>query len=178
MRRAALGLAGAALLVACANTPTPSKDPFPSLPQAEVEVTTESGTHRFRVWIAADDRSRTRGLMYVRELPADRGMLFLFPVPQPASFWMKDTYVPLDLVFIDPTGRVLNIARDARPFSLVPITSDGPVIAVLEVQAGTAARIGLVPGDRIRLPTLRTTSVTEGNAPVAGPAGILVHMNE
>ena len=158
-----------------ASDPTPAKDPFPSLSQAEVEVTTASGTHQFRVWIAADDRSRSRGLMYVRELPADRGMLFLFPVPQPASFWMKDTYVPLDLVFIDATGRVLNIGRDARPFSLVPITSDGPVIAVLEVQAGTAERIDLVPGDRIRLPTLRTTSQAEETPPVARPTGIRAH---
>ena len=158
MKLAAPCLAVAALLAACANTPAPPADPFPRLPQAEVEVGTATGTHRFRVWIAADDRSRTRGLMFVRDLSADRGMLFLFQVPQPAAFWMKDTYVPLDLVFIDPAGRVLNIRRDAQPFSTVPLLSDGPVIAVLEVVAGTAARIGLVPGDRVRLPTLRTTS--------------------
>lgn len=157
MRRAAASLAVAALLVACGSTAVRPGDPFPSLPQAEIEVTTGNGTHRFQVWVAADDRSRTRGLMFVRELPADRGMLFLFEWPQPAAFWMKDTYIPLDLVFIDPTGRVLNIVRDARPFSLVPIESDGPVIAVLEVPAGTSQRIGLVPGDRISLPTLRTT---------------------
>lgn len=157
MRAARSFLMGAALLAACANTPAPVTDPFPSLPQAEVEVATTGGNHRFRVWIAADDPSRTRGLMFVRELPADRGMLFVFQRPQPATFWMKNTYVPLDLVFVDPTGRVLNIGRDARPFSLAPITSDGPVIAVLEVQAGTAERIGLAPGDLVRLPTLRTT---------------------
>jgi uncharacterized membrane protein (UPF0127 family) len=91
-------------------------------------------------------------------MPADRGMLFIFQVPQPAAFWMKDTYLSLDLIFIDPRGRVLNIARDARPFSLTPIESDGPVIAVLELAAGTAERIGLEPGDRIELPSLRTTS--------------------
>jgi uncharacterized protein len=150
-------LVSAALLAACANTSARGTDLFPALPQAEVEVATASGSHRFRVWIAADDRSRTRGLMFVRELPADRGMLFLFPTPQPATFWMKNTYVPLDLVFIDPTGRVLNIGRDARPLSLAPIQSDGLVIAVLEVQAGAAARIGLAPGDRVQLPNLRTT---------------------
>jgi len=158
MRRASLLLGGAALLVACASTPAPSADPFPSLPEAEVEVATESGTHVFRVWVAADDRSRTRGLMFVRELADDRGMLFLFRTPQPAAFWMKDTYIPLDLVFIDPTGRVQNIGHDARPLSLAPIESEGPVTAVLEVKAGTAARIGLAPGDRVSLPTLRTTS--------------------
>jgi len=156
--RAALYLAAAALAAACANTPTPTPDAFRTLPQAEIEVATAVGTHRFRVWIAADDRSRTRGLMFVREMPADRGMLFIFQVPQPAAFWMKDTYLPLDLIFIDPLGRVLNIARDARPFSLAPIESDGPVIAVLELSAGTAARIGLAPGDRVEVPSLRTTS--------------------
>lgn len=157
MKSAAWLVVGAALLAACASTPARGTDLFPSLPQAEVEIATASGSHRFRVWIAADDRSRTRGLMFVRELPADRGMLFLFPTPQPATFWMKNTYVPLDLVFIDPTGRVLNIGRDARPLSVAPIQSEGPVIAVLEVQAGTAARIDLASGDRVQLPTLRTT---------------------
>jgi len=158
MKWVALYLAGAALAVACANTPALTSNPFPSLPQAEIEVATAGGAHRFRVWIAADDRSRTRGLMFVREMPADRGMLFIFQVPQPAAFWMKDTYLSLDLIFIDPLGRVLNIARDARPFSLTPIESDGSVIAVLELSAGTAKRIGLAPGDRIELPSLRTTS--------------------
>ena len=158
MKRAALYLAGAALAVACANTPARTPDPFPNLQQAEIEVAAAGGAHRFRVWIADDDRSRTRGLMFVREMPADRGMLFIFQVPQPAAFWMKDTYLSLDLIFIDPQGRVLNIARDARPFSLTAIRSDGPIIAVLELLAGTAARIGLAPGDRIEVPGLRTTS--------------------
>jgi len=143
---------------AAAPVPAPKPDPFPTLPQAGIEVATAGGAHRFQVWIAADDRSRTRGLMFVRELPADRGMLFIFQVPQPAAFWMKDTYLSLDLIFIDPRGRVLNIARNARPFSLTPIKSDGPIIAVLELPAGTATRIGLAAGDRIDLPSLPTTS--------------------
>lgn len=158
MKRAALYLAGATLAVACANAPARTPDPFPNLPQAEIEVAATGGTQRFRVWVADDDRSRTRGLMFVREMPADRGMLFIFQVPQPAAFWMKDTYLSLDLIFIDPQGRVLNIARDARPLSLTPLRSDGPVIAVLELAAGTANRIGLEPGDRIEIPGLRTTS--------------------
>jgi uncharacterized membrane protein (UPF0127 family) len=156
MKRAALYLGGAALVVACANSPAPPPDPFAALPQAEIEVATTSGAHRFRVWIAADDRSRSRGLMFIREMAEDRGMLFIFPVPQPAAFWMKDTYISLDLIFIDPLGRVLNVARDARPFSLSPIESDGPVLAVLELPAGTAARIGLAPGDQVTLPGLPT----------------------
>ena len=86
--------------------------------------------------------------MFVRELPPDRGMLFLFEFPQEVAFWMKDTVLSLDLVFIDPAGKVLNIAANARPYSLDPIESRGRAIAVLEVVAGTARTIGLKPGDR------------------------------
>jgi uncharacterized membrane protein (UPF0127 family) len=128
------------------------------LEQAEVRAETANGEHRFEVWVAADDASRQQGLMFVRRLPADRGMLFVFDAPQTAAFWMKDTYVSLDLVFIDAAGQVANIAANARPESLDPIFSRGPVIAVLEVAAGTARRIQLAAGDHVRLPTLQTTS--------------------
>ena len=157
MRGVSTLLAAGALVASCAGTLAPPKDPFPALPRAEVQIVTTSGAHLFNVWIAADDRSRQRGLMFVRELPPDGGMLFLFDRPQEASFWMKDTYLSLDLIFIDPAGVVVNIAPAAKPFSLDPIPSDGPVIAVLEVMASTASRIGLAPGDRVRLPSLRTT---------------------
>ena len=95
--------------------------------------------------------------MYVRELPPDRGMLFIFERPQPVAVWMKDTYLSLDLVLIDQSGRVLNVAADAKPHSLMPIRSRGDALAVLEVLAGTARKIALEPGDHISLPTLRTT---------------------
>jgi uncharacterized protein len=156
--RALIALAAwMATATACAGAPSSSAAEFPELRQVQIEAETASGTHRFAVWIAADDRSRERGLMFVRQLAPDRGMLFVFDFPQQVAFWMKDTVLSLDLVFIDPTGTVLCIARDAEPYSLDPIDSRGPVIAVLEVLAGTARRIGLVPGDRIVLPSLRTT---------------------
>jgi uncharacterized membrane protein (UPF0127 family) len=147
-----------------ASGPRAAKTPpsLAKLPEDEVELVTESGKHRFRVWIAADDPSRTQGLMHLRDLPADRGMLFLFDEPQSAAFWMKDTFVPLDLVFIAPDGTVLSVAEHARPHSLEPIESGGTVIAVLEVRAGTADSIRLAPGHRVVLPTLRTTSVNPG----------------
>lgn len=157
MSRFAPVFAVAALAAACAGTPARAPALFPSLEQARVTVTTATGEHEFGVWIAADDRSREQGLMFVRDLPPDRGMLFLFEQPQPVAFWMKDTYLSLDLIFIDPAGRVLNVAADARPQSLTPIRSRGDALAVLEVLAGTARKIGLKPGDRIGLPTLRTT---------------------
>jgi uncharacterized membrane protein (UPF0127 family) len=154
-------------MVACASAPAASPPPFPSLPHTDVEVATQSGTHVFKVWIAADDDSRTQGLMHVRELPSDYGMLFLFEQPRPLAFWMKDTWLSLDLVFIRPDGTVVNVAAHARPLSLRPIESDSPAIAVLEVLAGTAERIGLRPGDRVALPTLRTTSTPAARLPAA-----------
>lgn len=137
---------------ACANAAGTSPLLFPDLERKELVAVTKSGTHRFKVWIAADDRSRAQGLMRIRELSPNRGMLFVFERPRVLSFWMKDTYLSLDLVFIAPDGKVLNIARNARPLSLDPIESDGPATAVLEVLAGTADRIALEPGDRIRHP--------------------------
>lgn len=150
MRPLHLLLATAALVAACANASTVDLPAhFAVLPQSEVNVVTTEGTHSFNVWIAADDLSRARGLMYVRELPAGRGMLFLFDRPQYAAFWMKDTYVSLDLVFIGPDGVVVNIAKDTEPLSLRSIKSEAPVKGVLELVAGTAATIGLSAGDRI-----------------------------
>jgi len=157
MRRLSPLFACAVLVAACASTPARTPALFPNLEQARVQVTTSTGVHEFSVWIAADDESRWRGLMYVRELPPDRGMLFVFERPQALAFWMKDTYLSLDLIFIDPAGRVLNIAAHAKPQSLNPIRSEGDAIAVLEVLAGTARAIGLQPGDRLNLPTLQTT---------------------
>jgi uncharacterized protein len=170
VRRLAPVIACAALVAACASTPARAPALFPSLQQARVQVTTASGVHEFGVWIAADDRSRERGLMYVRELPPGGGMLFLFEQPQPLAFWMKNTYLSLDLIFIDPAGRVLNIAANTRPHSLDPIPSDGEAIAVLEVLGGTARSIGLKPGNLLTLPTLRTTGEASSSPMQVKPA--------
>jgi uncharacterized protein len=158
---------GVAFFATCTVAAAEYPASFAMLEQAEVYAATASGKHRFKVWIAADDASRQQGLMFVRRLPADRGMLFVFDGPQQAVFWMKDTYLPLDLVFIDAAGQVANIAANAKPESLDPIVSDGPVIAVLEVPAGTARRIQLVAGDHVILPSLRTTS--SPNSASSGP---------
>lgn len=128
---------------------------FPHLDRSTVGIVTTTGKHRFTVWIAADDRSRAQGLMNVRELPAAHGMLFLFARREPAAFWMKDTYLPLDIIFIGEGGVVVNVAENARPLSLEPIESAAPVIAVLELAGGTANRIGLAPGDKVDSPALR-----------------------
>lgn len=157
MRLAALVLSAVALAAACASTPATPPDLFPALQQAKLRVTTATGAHEFSVWIAADARSRERGLMFVRAMPADRGMLFMFEFPQEVAFWMKNTVLPLDLVFIAEDGSVLNVAASAKPYSLDPIESDGDALAVLELNGGVARKIGLKPGDRVALPSLRTT---------------------
>lgn len=151
-----LALAGLAVasVVAAAADSAPS---FEDLPRSELQVVTTSGTHRFQVWVAADDRSRERGLMYVRELPSGQGMLFLFGRPRYVSFWMKNTYLSLDMVFINAAGQVVNVARDVAPLSEDPVASAAPVSAVLELVAGTAARIGLAHGDRIVHPAFAST---------------------
>ena len=145
----------ALLLIAfgAAGTPCEMRDAgVAALPQVDLEVSTGATEHRFRVWIAADDASRERGLMHVPELQSDRGMLFLFERPRFAAFWMKDTCVSLDILFVAPDGRIVNISRNAEPFSLSPIESIAPVSGVLEIPAGSALRLGIVPGDHIRHP--------------------------
>lgn len=136
---------------AAAGTGTAAATPdlFPALERTELQAKTTSGSHGFKAWVAADGATRARGLMYVRELPPDHGMLFVFEEPQYAGFWMKNTYLSLDLVFIAPDGTVVNIAPNAKPLSLDPIESAAPVKYVLELVAGTAAKIGLKAGDRI-----------------------------
>jgi hypothetical protein len=153
-----LACAGLALTAAGAQAGDPVSY-LAGLPRSELQVVTGSGTHRFQVWIAADDRSRMRGLMFVRSLPPDAGMLFLFEQPQYAAFWMKNTYLSFDLAFIRADGVVVNVAENTRPLTLDPIPSVAPVKAVLELLAGTAARIGLMAGSRVLHPAL------------AGPAG-------
>lgn len=101
----------------------------------------------FRVELADDDTSRADGLMYRTKLGADEGMLFDFKQPQVVYFWMKNTYLPLDMIFIRGDGTVVSISENAKPLSEKPISSVGPVRFVLEVNAGTAERIGLKPGD-------------------------------
>ena len=114
-----------------------------------LEIVTKSGVRVFNVEVAVTPAEHEVGLMNRRELPRGTGMLFDFGEPQMASFWMKDTYVPLDMLFIAADGTILGIAEDTTPLSLQPIMSPGPVKAVLEVLAGTSRRQGISPGDRV-----------------------------
>ena len=115
-----------------------------------LEITTASGQHTFQVEIANNEASREKGLMFRRFMPADRGMLFEFEKNEPVSFWMKNTYIPLDMVFIARDGVVTHIAANAEPLSEAIVPSGGPCVAVLELNGGVAARIGLAPGDKVK----------------------------
>lgn len=144
LRRAwAIALAALALGLLAANGAR--ADDFDSL-----SVVTATGVHAFKVEVAANEAARETGLMRRRYLPADRGMLFEFDHEAPVSFWMKNTYIPLDMIFIARNGSVTHIAADAEPLSEALVSSGGPCAAVLEVNGGTAARIGVKVGDKVR----------------------------
>jgi uncharacterized protein len=117
--------------------------------EATVEIISKSGVHPFSVELATNGAEWERGLMYRKELPEGRGMLFDFEREAPVSFWMHNTYIPLDMIFIRADGSILRIAEDAEPLSDRLIPSGGPVRAVLEVIGGTARKLGIAPGDRV-----------------------------
>jgi uncharacterized membrane protein (UPF0127 family) len=114
-----------------------------------LEIASKSGVHVFAVELASTPEEHAKGLMYRRQLPEGQGMLFDFHREQPTSFWMKNTYIPLDMIFIRGDGRILRIAENTVPLSETLVPSGGPVRAVLEVNAGTAKKLGIAPGDRV-----------------------------
>src|SRR5947209_13211096 len=114
-----------------------------------LEIASKSGVHVFAVEMAVTPQEQEKGLMFRRELPEGQGMLFDFQREQPTSFWMKNTYIALDMIFIRGDGRILRIAENTVPLSEALVSSGGPVRAVLEVNAGTARRLGIAPGDRV-----------------------------
>jgi uncharacterized protein len=121
-----------------------------------LEIVTRSGVHSFTVELAATDEARSKGLMYRRELPEGRGMLFDFKQDQNAAMWMKNTYIPLDMIFIRADGRIQRIAENTTPESEKIITAGAPVRAVLEVIGGTTRKLGIRAGDRVAHPLFRT----------------------
>ena len=114
-----------------------------------VEILTSRGPARFTVELAITPAEQQRGLMFRKSLAPDRGMLFPYSKPQRAAFWMKNTLIPLDIIYIAPDGRVLSIARNAVPHDETPIPSGGVIGGVLEIAGGRAAQLGILPGDRV-----------------------------
>lgn len=130
---------------------------FLALPAAAVdkgtlEIVTKTGVHVFSVEVVANDSDRAKGLMFRKELPEGQGMLFDFQRDQEIAMWMKNTYIPLDMIFITANGRILRIAENTEPLSERIIPSGGPVRGVLEVIGGTARKLGIAPGDRVAHP--------------------------
>jgi uncharacterized protein len=114
-----------------------------------LEIASKTGVHAFQVEMAITPEEKEHGLMFRRELPEGQGMLFDFQFDQNVAFWMKNTYIPLDMLFIRADGRILRIAENTEPLSERNIPSGGPVRAVLEVIGGTAKKLGIAAGDRV-----------------------------
>ena len=117
-----------------------------------LEIAGKTGVHVFSVELAANPEQHARGLMFRKELPEGHGMLFDFQREQEVAFWMKDTYISLDMIFIRGNGRILRIAENTTPLSVQQVPSGGPVRAVLEVAGGTARKLGIAPGDQVAHP--------------------------
>ncbi|MFB2531416.1 DUF192 domain-containing protein [Paracoccus sp. p4-l81] len=149
MRARAAVLAGLVALLAAPAVAAPA-----NCADDRLLVATAAGSRVFAVELAADAASRARGLMHRRDLAADAGMLFLYESPREAWFWMKNTPLALDMIFADATGRITHIHENARPMDETPIPGGTGVLAVLEVKAGTARRLGLAVGQPMAHPRL------------------------
>ena len=122
---------------------------FATFNRSKLRVVTKSGKHEFIVEIAVTDRQHSQGLMFRQSLAKNAGMLFDYKVPTSITMWMKNTFIPLDMIFIGNDGRVINVVQRAIPFSENVISSAGKARGVLEVNGGTASRLGIKPGDKI-----------------------------
>ena len=158
-------LAGLAALLACSpqtqaespadspitatETAAPEVHPVSGLAIIPLTVTSGSETIGFRVEVADTPQAQGRGLMFRTELGDFEGMIFPYDGTRAQSFWMKNTPLPLDIIYVGPDGRISNIAAMAEPYSLEPVYSVGPVLGVLELRGGLAAELGIEPGDKV-----------------------------
>jgi uncharacterized protein len=150
LRRFALALA-TVILAALARADAPgARDLDRLFARSTLQIATpDARLHTFGVWVADNEARRARGLMFIRELEDDEGMLFIYPQPQPVSMWMKNTYVPLDMLFVRANGRVERVVENTRPLSFETIDSKAPVLAVIELNAGSAARLKIRAGAQV-----------------------------
>ena len=144
-------------LAACASASPPAERSLaPSgLTQVPLSIRSANGEHRFTVEVAGTPAEQAQGLMFRREMAVDRGMIFPFPTSRVASFWMKNTMIPLDLIFIRADGTIESIG-DGVPLDETPVGSGEEVTSVLELNGGTAERFGIAPGDRVTSSALAT----------------------
>ena len=141
--------AAAAVVLAAAWVAVPSFAQQAVGPREELVIETKAGEREFQVEIADDARETSIGLMFRREMAENEGMLFDFGAEAPRSFWMQNTYIPLDMIFIKADGTIDSIAEKTTPLSEKSVPSRGPVRFVLEVNAGLADSLGIAPGDKV-----------------------------
>jgi uncharacterized protein len=152
-RAVALGLV--ASLAACqpsaSNAVELGRSPA-GLEQAPLTIESSGRKHRFTVEVASTPEQQQMGLMHRSALAPDRGMIFPFDAPRQASFWMKNTLIPLDMIFVRADGSIANVEANTVPLSLQPVYSEGPVAAVLEIAGGRSAELGIKAGDKVEWP--------------------------
>lgn len=127
----------------------PGVHPVSGLAMAPLTVTHGSTVHQFRVEVARTSQDQAKGLMFRTAMGADEGMIFPMDPPRGASFWMRNTVIPLDIIFVGVDGRISNIAANAVPYDETPLSSTGLVKGVLELNGGRAAQLGIVAGDHV-----------------------------
>jgi uncharacterized membrane protein (UPF0127 family) len=152
-RRGALAALAFGLAMA-GGCSTAAEGPQTGLSVQTVSIQTAKGAVSFRCEVADTPERQETGLMFRREMAKDAGMIFIFPVPKRAGFWMHNTLIPLDLLFVDVTGRIESIAANARPLDDTVLPSRGLVKAVIEINGGEAAARGIAVGDRVTVPRL------------------------
>jgi uncharacterized protein len=150
-----LRAAHAALFIFAAFAFAPSSTRAADVEREALVILSGKEKHDFKVEIADDDRERARGLMFRRSMPDDEGMLFDFFEEEPASFWMHNTYIPLDMLFIKGDGTIESIAQRTTPLSDRSVPSKGPVRYVLEINGGLSAKLGIEPGDKVAGPAIQ-----------------------
>lgn len=138
------------MILAASCWGTATADELVTFASDDLTVQSSDGQHHaFIVELALTPQQRAQGLMFREEMAPNAGMLFLFDREAPRSFWMRNTLIPLDLIFIDSQGMIVSIAHDAVPHDETPIPSGLPAAGVLELNGGTVARLGIKPGDRV-----------------------------
>ncbi|WP_454797512.1 DUF192 domain-containing protein [Novosphingobium lindaniclasticum] len=120
------------------------------LPVVPLKVQSGGRTHTFMVEVARSEAEQAKGLMFRTQMGADEGMIFPEQTPRRAAFWMRNTVIPLDIIFIGTDHRILNIAANAVPYDETPLPAKGVAIGVLELNGGRAAQLGIKPGDEVR----------------------------
>ncbi|WP_417679863.1 DUF192 domain-containing protein [Roseibium sp.] len=153
-RRPRLLIVAFLLLVGLLSPGLAAGDDVP-LPTETLTIVTEKGPQQFTVEVAATDAQKAKGLMFRERMALNEGMLFLFQAAGERYFWMKNTPLSLDIIFIDDAGRIIHIAEGTTPFSEKTISSQGPAQYVLELLAGTSRRLGIKPGDQVETSSIK-----------------------